>query len=387
MSEIFVAGEAFNVLLEGDASKEVLVVAHQLGGSLAVWDGLAPALLEHFRILRYDSRGHGSSVATREPYSITGLARDAIGILDAFGVEKAHWLGLSMGAIVGQAALILAPRRIGRAVLANTAAQLGPPDLWNARIQMVLANGVASLVESTAERWFTPEFRAAQPETVAEVMNIFRNTSAEGYASACAALRDADQREAIRSIKNKALVMVGRSDPSAPPSLGAFVASAIEGAKLVTLEASHISHIEDREAFIEATIDFLTSAESPARTAPLPRKRPARLNPARQALAARIPEKKAAPNRAPAKKAAAKKAVGKKAPPKKVPPKKAAARKPVSKTAAIKTALPKKAAAKQAAIKKIAAKPAAKSRAIGKSSTASARTKTAAKKRPRKGKT
>ncbi len=386
MSEIFVAGEAFNVLLEGDASKEVLVLAHQLGGSLAVWDGLAPALLEHFRILRYDSRGHGSSVATHGPYSITGLARDAIGILDAFGVEKAHWLGLSMGAIVGQAALILAPGRIGRAVLANTAAQLGTPDTWNARIQAVWANGLASLVESTAERWFTPEFRAAQPEAVAEVMNIFRNTSAEGYAGACAALRDVDQREAIRSIKNKALVMVGRRDPSAPPPLGALVASAIEGAKLVTLEASHISPIEDREAFVEATIDFLTSVERPARTAPLPRKRPARLNPARQSLAARIPEKKAAARQAPAKKAAAKKAVNKNAP-KKVAPKKAATKKPVTKTAAIKTAPSKKAAAKQAAAKKTAAKPAAKSRAIGKSSTESARTKTAAKKRPRKGKT
>lgn len=365
MSEITVAGETFNVRFEGDETKEVLALAHQLGGSLEVWEPLMPALLKHFRVLRYDSRGHGSSVANEGPYSVAKLAQDAIGILDALGVEKAHWLGLSMGAIVGQAALLQAPDRIGRAVLANTAAQIGTPDIWNARIQDARTLGMDQLAESTAERWFTEDFRAAEPDAVKAVIDIFRATPAEGYAGACAALRDVDQREAIRSIRNKVLVLVGRHDPSAPAPLGAFVASAIEGAKLVTLEASHISPIEDQEGFTQAVIDFLTATDRPARKAPPPRKI-ARRTPARQGLASRAPVKKAAAKKAPAKKAAAKKAPAKKAatkkaavkkaPAKKATPKKAAVQKTAAKKAPVKTSVVKKAAPKKAPVKKVAAR-------------------------------
>ncbi len=383
MSEIIVAGEAFNVRLEGDATKEVLVLAHQLGGSLALWDLLMPAFLEHFQIVRYDLRGHGLSVASKGPYSVKGLARDAIGILDACGVPRAHWLGLSMGATVGQAALILAPERIGRAVLASTAAQIGTPDIWNARIEAVRATGMASLTESTAERWFTPEFRAAEPDAVKTIIDIFRQTPAEGYAACCAALRDADQREAIRSIENKVLVIVGRRDPSAPPSLGGFVAAAIEGAKLVTLEASHISPIEDREAFAQEAIDFLTAVESLPRKAPLPRKSPARRTQARQALAARAPAKKALAPRAAEKKAAAKKIVGRKTPPNDVAPKKTAKKTAAVKIAATKKTAPKKAVTKKTVAKKAREKVVAKPGAISKSSARGARRKAAEKDTPK----
>ena len=265
MTELKIAGETFNVRLEGDEGKTVLALAHQLGGSLAVWEPLMPALLEHFRVLRWDLRGHGASVANGGPYSVAGLAKDAIAIFDALGVEKAHWVGLSMGAIVGQAALIAAPERIGRAVLANTAAKLGTPEIWNARIEAARRDGLLAMAETVAARWFTPEYREAEPETVEAVLEVLRETSAEGYAAACAALRDCDQREAIRSIRNKVLVIVGRYDPSAPPELGAFVADAIKGARLATLESSDISPIEQTGAFAEAVIDFLTAAETPAR--------------------------------------------------------------------------------------------------------------------------
>ncbi len=199
MSEVTIAGETFNVRLEGDESKEVLALAHQLGGSLAVWEPLLPALLEHFRVLRWDSRGHGGSVANEGPYSVAQLARDAIAIFDALGIEKAHWLGLSMGAVVGQAALLAAPERIGRAVLANTGAKLGTPDIWNARIEATRKEGLAAAAGSVAARWFTPQFREAEPEAVEAVLFILRATPPEGYAAACAALRDFDLREAIRS--------------------------------------------------------------------------------------------------------------------------------------------------------------------------------------------
>ena len=150
MTEIRIAGETFNVRLEGDESKEVLALAHHLGGSLAVWEPLLPSLLEHFRVLRWDSRGHGGSVANQGPYSIAQLARDALAIFDALGIEKAHWVGLSMGAVVGQAVLIEARSGSGEAVLANTGAKLGTPDIWNARIKATRKEGLAAAAGSVA---------------------------------------------------------------------------------------------------------------------------------------------------------------------------------------------------------------------------------------------
>ncbi len=392
MAEIALAGEPFHFLVEGDQTKDALVLAHHLGGALEFWDPLMPAFLKHFRVLRFDMRGHGSSVAGEGPYSIAGLAQDALGLLDALGIEKAHWLGLSMGAFVAQAVLISAPERVGRAVLVSAAAQIGAPDLWNSRIAMARAD-LEGMTEATAERWFTPEFRAAEPEAVSRVMDIFRKTSAEGYAGGCAALRDVDLREAIRSVSNKVLVIVGRHDPAAPPPLGAYVAGAIPGAKLVTLEASHLSPIEDREGFLAAAIDFLTAADAPARKAAAPRKI-ARRTAARQALG-RAPAPKAAGRPAPRKtaekkaaaKAAAKRAAVSKSPAK-APARKAAVKKSAAKKAPAKAALGKataRAAAKKAPAKKPPAKKAAAKKAAGKKVTVkkAAAKKTSAKASPR----
>ena len=359
MTELTIAGETFNIRLEGDEDKAVLALAHQLGGSLEIWEPLMPALLEHFRVLRWDSRGHGASVVNEGPYSVAGLARDAIAIFDALGIEKAHWVGLSMGAIVGQAALISAPERIGRAVLANTAAKLGMPEIWNARIEASRRDGLEAMAGAVAARWFTPAFREAEPATVEAILNILRETPPLGYAAACAALRDCDQREAIRSIRNKVLAIVGRYDPSAPPELGAFVAGAIKGARLATLESSHISPVEQTGAFAEAVIDFLTAAETPTQKPAAPRKTPAR-RPARQLLARRTPP-------APAKKAAEKKAAAKTSQPKKTPVKKTQAKQTLAKKGATKKATFKKAALKKAPAASAAAKAAPKKAPVKKS--------------------
>ncbi len=393
MTEITIAGEAFNVRLEGDGDKPVLALAHQLGGSLAVWEPLMPALLEHFRVLRWDSRGHGGSVADEGPYSVAQLARDAIAIFDALGVEKAHWIGLSMGAIVGQAALIAAPERIGRAVLANTAAKLGTPDIWNARILAAREEGLEAMAGVVTTRWFTPEFREADPEAVEAVLFILRETSPQGYAAASAALRDFDQREAIRSIRKKVLVIVGRHDLSAPPELGASVASAIDGARLVTLESSHISPIEQTDAFAEAVIDFLTAPEAPARRPAAARKAAGRR--ARGRITHRAPIKAPA-KKAPAKKTAAKKAQRKKTPAKtmvakqgapkkarvaKTSAKKTVSKAPVKKSAANKALVVRKRAATKSPIKSAKSKPAAT-----KKPAAKAAARSAGKKAPPKGK-
>jgi 3-oxoadipate enol-lactonase len=299
----------------------------------------SPALAEHFRVVRYDSRGHGASVANQGPYSVEGLGRDALAIMDALGIERVHWLGLSMGSIVGLWLLVHARERIGRAVLASVAAQIPGPDLWNNRIQSARDTGMNGVAMTAAERWFTKTFRDANPEKVEAVMEMVRTTPLHGYLAACAAGRDMDQREAIRSISNKVLVIAGRHDLSTPPGISALVASSIEGAKFVTLEASHISNIEDETNFTKAAVDFLTALETTAARRPPRPRAPAK-------TAAAKPARKTAPKRAPAKKAsgkkiAPKKPAGKRAPAKQAPTKKAPSKK-------LKTKAPtKKAAAKK----------------------------------------
>lgn len=326
MTDIIIAGETFNVLIEGDESKEGLMLSNPMGTNLHLWDRQIPALAEHFRVVRYDSRGHGASVADQGPYSVEGLGRDALAIMDALGIERVHWLGLSMGSVVGLWLLVHAPERIGRAVLASAAAHMPGPDLWNNRIRSARDTGMNGVAAAAAERWFTKTFRDANLEKVEAVMEMVRTTPLHGYLAACAAGRDMDQREAIRSIRNRVLVIAGRHDLSTPPGMGALVASSIEGAKFVTLEASHMSNIEDEANFTKAAVDFLTAPETAAAR---PRLRPRA--PAKKAAAKKAPARKTAAKKAPAKKAA-----GKKTPPKKLktkaPTKKAAAKKPTART-------------------------------------------------------
>ncbi len=350
MTDITIAGETFNVLIEGDENKEVLMLSNPMGTNLHLWDPQIPALAEHFRIVRYDSRGHGASVANEGPYSVEGLGRDARAIMDALDIGRVHWLGLSMGSIVGLWLLVHARERIGRAVLASTAAQIPGPDLWNNRIQSARDTGMNGVAMAAAERWFTKAFRDTNPEKVEAVMEMVRTTPVHGYLAACAAGRDMDQREAIRSIRNKVLVIAGRHDLSTPPGMGALVASSIEGARFVTLEASHMSNIEDEANFTRAVVDFLTTPETAAvRPPPRPKapakkaaaaKAPARKTAAKNAPAKKPSGKKIAPKKPAGKRASAKQAPTKKTPRKKLktmaPTKKAAAKKPTARTVPMK---------------------------------------------------
>jgi 3-oxoadipate enol-lactonase len=315
VTDLTIAGETFNVSIDGEMNKDVLVLSNPMATNLHLWDPQIPTLAKHFRIVRYDSRGHGASVANQEPYSVEGLGRDVLAIMDALGIETVNWLGLSMGSIVGLWLLVHARERIGRAVLASPAAHIPGPDLWNNRIQSARATGMNGVAIAAAERWFTKTFRDANPEKVEAVMAMARTTPLHGYLAACAAIRDMDMREAIRSIKNKVLVIAGRHDLSTSPGMGALVASSIEGAKFVTLEASHMSNIEDEANFTKAVVDFLTAPEiSAARPPPRPRAL-ARKAAAKKALARKTAARKTAAKKAPVKKASAKKAPTKKYPP------------------------------------------------------------------------
>ncbi|HEY1735991.1 MAG TPA: alpha/beta fold hydrolase, partial [Methylovirgula sp.] len=212
MSERIIKGEPFNIVIEGKEGAQAVVLAHPMGGDLHLFDPIVPALLRHFRVIRYDMRGHGSSVATPGPYSLDQLGRDALAILDAIGFRKVHWIGLSFGAITGLWLMIHARERINRAVLASVAAHLGGAERWNERIRMVEEKGMEGVAPSVLENWFTKSFRERNPKEVERVSEILLATPEEGYTATCAAIRDMDLREAIRAITNPVLVIAGRHD-------------------------------------------------------------------------------------------------------------------------------------------------------------------------------
>jgi 3-oxoadipate enol-lactonase len=250
-------GEPFNILVEGPENAPPLMFSNSLGSDLGMWDAQATALGDRFRIIRYDSRGHGRSVARPGEYTIAQLAADALAIMDHLGVAKADWCGLSKGGMVGQWLLTHHPERIGKAILANTAARMPPPELWSGRIRNVAANGMAAILDATIERWFTPAFIEGAPEEITRVRAMIAATPAQGYCGCCAAIRDMDQREAIRDIRSPVLLISGAQDPATTPEMMRLMRERIPGTQWLSLDAAHISNIEQPEAFTRAILEFL----------------------------------------------------------------------------------------------------------------------------------
>jgi len=243
---------------DGPAGAPPLVLSNSLGTNLGMWDPQIGALAARFRVLRYDSRGHGQSAVPPGPYRIEELGRDLVGLLDALDLERVRFCGLSKGGMVGMWLGANAPERVERLILCNTSAHLPPKELWNARIEAVRSSGMAAVAPQVLERWFTPEFRARAPEPVEKVRQMLLTTPAEGYAACCAALRDMDQRESIASIRAPTLVVVGSRDPATPPEHGRAIAERIREAKVVELAAAHLSNIEAKDGFNEAVLGFLS---------------------------------------------------------------------------------------------------------------------------------
>jgi len=246
--------------LDGPQGAPVLLLSNSLGTDLRMWDPQMPALTRHFHVLRYDTRGHGQSLVTPGTYSMEQNGRDVLALLDALQLPKVLFCGLSMGGLVGQWLAINAPERLQRMVLCCTAAKIGNPDIWNPRIEMVLRDGQAAmraLREASIARWFTPTFAQAHPEQVQPVVDMLAQTSPEGYAANCAAVRDADFRDQVGSITLPVLVVSGTADAVCPPADGRFITDQIPGAEFVEFNAAHLASIEVGDAFIERVLTFL----------------------------------------------------------------------------------------------------------------------------------
>jgi 3-oxoadipate enol-lactonase len=254
-------GARLNYRFDGPADAPVLVLSNSLGTNLSMWDPQIPALAAQFRVLRYDTRGHGQSSVTAGPYSISQLGRDVVGLLDGLGIERAHFCGLSMGGVTGMWLGVYAADRINRLVLCNTAAKIGSAEMWNTRIDTVRTNGLSAVAETQAQRWFTPAFIARAPNVIAATRQMIASTTPEGYAANCGAIRDMDQRETISRIRARTLVIAGLHDPVISAADIRYLVDTIPGAKLVELEASHLSNVEAPVEFTKALLNFLTEPE------------------------------------------------------------------------------------------------------------------------------
>jgi 3-oxoadipate enol-lactonase len=245
--------------LAGPASAPVLVFSNSLGATLSMWDPQLPALQKQFRVLRYDTRGHGQSSVMPGPYAIEQLARDVLALLDALKLDRVYFCGLSMGGQTGMWLALNAATRLYKLILCDTAAKIGTPEVWNSRIEAVQKGGMKAISTAVMERWFSASYRANSPEVVATIKLTIESQNPDGYIANCAAVRDFDARETIAAITVPTLVIAGTHDAATTPSDGHYLADRIAGAHYVELDAAHLSNLEDSARFISEVSTFLLS--------------------------------------------------------------------------------------------------------------------------------
>lgn len=242
---------------DGAEHLPVLILSNSIGTSYRMWDGTAEELARHFRVLRFDTRGHGASGVPAGDYSLDRMGRDVLELMDALGIERAHFLGLSLGGYIGQWLAIHAPQRIERLVLSNTAASLGP-DGFDQQIAAVrAAPDMGEIAEGFLGRWFPAAMLQADGPVIEHFRAMLLATERQGLAAALAAVRDADLRRTVRLIEAPTLVIAGADDTVTSARHGAELAAAIPGARLLTLPTVHLPNVEQPQAYLQAVLQFL----------------------------------------------------------------------------------------------------------------------------------
>ena len=250
-----------NYRLEGPSGAPVVTLTHPLGVTLALWDAHVAALTKRFRVLRYDVRGHGGSEIPPGPYTLEQMAGDLFELLDSLDITETHFVGVSMGGLIGMTAALEQPRRITSLVLCDTTACYGPSvrPMWEDRIRVAETDGMtANLVDRTMAIWFTETFRSRQPDAVERIAAMLRKSDPRGYAAAIRAIGFVDLTERIGAIRCPALVVVGEQDPGTPPAMARAIHERIAGSELLVIPgAMHCAVIEDADSFLPALVNFL----------------------------------------------------------------------------------------------------------------------------------
>jgi 3-oxoadipate enol-lactonase len=253
-------GIEMNYELSGKEGAPQVMLSHSLGSSLAMWEPQMEALRLHFRVLRYDTRGHGGTESPGGFYSFDLLAEDAISLMDALNIEKVNWVGLSMGGMIGQAVALAHPDRLTSLALCDTAAAL-PPDaqpVWIERIRTAREKGLAQLVDGTMERWFTRPFLSVNPPEVRRIRKIFLDTPVDGFIGCSEAIRGLQYLERLHEIDAPTLILVGADDQGTPVSASEAMRDRIRDARLYVIpSAAHLSNVEQAEVFNRELLAFL----------------------------------------------------------------------------------------------------------------------------------
>ncbi len=255
-----VNGITLNYDLQGEAGKPVVVLSHSLGSGVSMWDPQLEALTRDYRVLRFDTRGHGESQAPGGAYDLDLLGDDALALLDTLDMERVHWVGLSMGGMIGQSIALRAPHRLITLSLCDTMAVV-PEDMqgvWLDRIEAARAAGMEPLADATMERWFTATFRGVNPQAVAPIRRQFVATPPAGYIGCCEAIRRLDYLSALHRLQLPALIVVGEYDPATPVAASQAMHREIPSSRLVVIPgAAHLSNVEQADSFNSTLHEFL----------------------------------------------------------------------------------------------------------------------------------
>ena len=256
-----VNGIETNYEIHGREGAPWVTFSHSLACSLRMWDPQLPVFKDKFRILLYDTRGHGASEAPQGPYTLDMLAEDVKQLLAQLGIKKTHWLGLSMGGMIGQTLALKEPGLLDRVVLADTGHAQTPETIkqWEERIRTAEAKGMEPLVQPTIERWFTPPFR--DKPVVNTIRSLIRSTPVPGYVGCCQAIAKLNNTARLKEIRHPVLAITGEQDAAAPGTR--YIGENVPGARFVSIpQAAHIANIEQPEAFNKPILEFLSSPAS-----------------------------------------------------------------------------------------------------------------------------
>jgi 3-oxoadipate enol-lactonase len=256
--KVKINGIELNCTVQG--SGPWVVMSHSLACDLHMWDPQATLLANDYTVLRFDTRGHGKSDAPAGEYTLDMLAEDAHGLLDAMGIKSCHWIGLSMGGMIGQVFALRYPGLLRSLVLADTTSRYPAEakSLWDGRIATAGEKGMDPLVEGTLARWFTEAYRGAHREVCDRVAAMIRATPVPGYVGCCHAIPKINVTQRLKEIACPAMVIVGEQDAGTPVAMAREIHAAMPGSELVIIpSAAHLSNLEQPEAFNRAISGFL----------------------------------------------------------------------------------------------------------------------------------